>query len=199
MTMPDLEGGRLDDGRRVLGVWAGIQIAVAVGLVGGDQRDMRRQIDEIAAEQLEIGVDRAELDFAPAQRTREGCPLRTGIGEVELARDAALEQVEVGLQNDAGLHDVQIMDLLPVDARQNFSEKIGLLLVVALEADPIARADDRLEKRLCALRPRHLAAGEAGTSIQAGVPLAPLLLPVSGAVGVPTADGSWPICEIGAS
>ena len=35
-----LEGGRLDDGRRVLGVGAGIEIAVAVGADRGDQRDV---------------------------------------------------------------------------------------------------------------------------------------------------------------
>jgi hypothetical protein len=77
------------------------------------------------------------------------------------------------------------MDLLLVDARQNFREKIGLLLVVALEADPIARADDSLEKRLCTLRRRQLAVGVTGTCIQAGFPLAPLLLPVFGVAGVP--------------
>ena len=62
--MPSLEGGRLDDGRRVLGVRAGIEIAVAVGADGGDQRDVRRQIDEVAGEQLEIGMNGAELDLA---------------------------------------------------------------------------------------------------------------------------------------
>jgi hypothetical protein len=118
----------------------------------------------------------APSSILPPASAREGRPLRTRIGEVELARDAALEQVEMGLKNDAGLHDVQIMDLLPVDARQNFGEKIGLLLVVALEADPIARADDRLEKRLRTVRPHHLAACVMGTSFQAS---APLLIPVS--------------------
>ncbi len=35
-----LERGRLDHGRRVLGVGAGIEVAVAVGAHGGDQRDV---------------------------------------------------------------------------------------------------------------------------------------------------------------
>ena len=35
-----LEGGRLDDGRRVLGVRAGIEVAVAVRADCGDQRDV---------------------------------------------------------------------------------------------------------------------------------------------------------------
>ena len=134
----------------------------------------------------------------PPASAREGRALRTRIGEIELARDPALEQVEVGLENDAGLHDVQIMDLLPVDACQNFRKKIGLLLVVALEADSIARADDRLEKGLCTLRPRHLAACVMGTCFQAGAPLVPLFLPVFGMAGVPLADALCPTCKIGA-
>jgi hypothetical protein len=141
----------------------------------------------------------APSSILPPASAREGRALRTRIGEIELARDPALEQVEVGLENDAGLHDVQIMDPLPVDARQNFREKIGLLLVVALEADPIARADDSLEKRLCTLRRRQLAFGVAGTCIQAGFPLAPLLLPVFGVAGVSPADALCPIWKIGAS
>jgi hypothetical protein len=74
----------------------------------------------------------APSSILPPASAREGRALRTRIGEIELARDPALEHVEVGLENDAGLHDVQIMDLLPVHACQNFREKIGLLLVVAL-------------------------------------------------------------------
>ena len=70
-TMPDLKAVASTMVGRVLGIWAGIEIAVAVGLNGGDQRDMRRQIHEIAGEQLDIGVDRAEFDLARAQRTRD--------------------------------------------------------------------------------------------------------------------------------
>ena len=173
-----LEGGRLDDGGRVLGVGARIEIAVAVGLPGGDQRDVRRQIHEVASEQLDIGMDGAELDLAADQRARERGPLRARIGEVELARDAALEQVEMRLENDSRLHDMEIVDSRPVDACQDLGEKVRLLLVVALEADPVAGADDRLEQRLRALRRHHLAAGVAGACIQAGVSLAPLLLPL---------------------
>ena len=104
-----LERGRLDDGRRVLGVRAGIEIAVAVGADGGDQRDVRRKIDEVAGEQLEIGVNGAELDLAAEQHARDARRLRTGIGIVELLRDAAIEQVEMLRQHDAGLHHVQII------------------------------------------------------------------------------------------
>ena len=104
-----LERGRLDDGRRVLGVRAGIEVAVAVGADRGDQRDVRRQVDEVAGEQLEIGVDRAELDLAAEQHARDARRLRTGIGIIELLRDAAVEQVEMFRQHDAGLHHVQIV------------------------------------------------------------------------------------------
>src|SRR4029077_18521995 len=58
-----LEGGRLDDGGRVLGIGAGIEIAVAVGLHGGDQGDVGRQVHEVAGKQLDIRMDGAELDL----------------------------------------------------------------------------------------------------------------------------------------
>ena len=111
------------------------------------------------------------------ERARERRTLRARIGEVELAGDAAFEQVEMGLENDSRLHDMEIVDSRPVDVRQDLGEEIGLLLVVALEADAIARADDRLEKRLRVLRRHHLAVGVPRTGLQAGVSLAPLLLP----------------------
>jgi hypothetical protein len=66
----------LADGGRVLSIGAGIEIAVAVGLHGGDQRDVRRQVHEVAGEQFEIGMDGAKLDFAGGQRTRDRGALR---------------------------------------------------------------------------------------------------------------------------
>jgi hypothetical protein len=38
---------------------------------------------------------------------------------------------------------VEIVDSHRVDAWQDLREEVGLLLVVALEADPVAWADDR--------------------------------------------------------
>ena len=74
-TMPVLEGGRLDDGRRVFGVGPGVEIAVAIGADRRDQRHMRRQVDEVAGEQLEIGVDGAELDLPGVQQPRDAAAL----------------------------------------------------------------------------------------------------------------------------
>jgi len=61
---------------------------------------------------------------------------------------------------------------------QDLGKKVGLLLVVALDTDPVAGADDRLEKRLRALRRHHLAAGVPRACIQADASLAPLLPPL---------------------
>jgi hypothetical protein len=76
----------------------------------------------------------------PAASARDRGPLRARIGEVELARDAPLEQIEMGLENDSRLHDMQIVDSRPVDACEDLGEEVGLLLVVALKADPVAGA-----------------------------------------------------------
>src|SRR5258705_13261108 len=119
-----------------------------------------------------------ELDLPARERSRKRSTLRARIGKVELARDAALEQVEMSLENDSRLHDMEIVDSRPVDVRQCLGEEVGLLLVVALEADPVARADDRFKKCLSLVRRHHLAAGVVRTCIQAGASVAPLLLPV---------------------
>src|SRR5271154_216350 len=103
------EGGRLDDCRSVLSIGAGVEIAVAVGLPSDDQRDVWRQVHKVAGEQLDIGMDGAELDLAGVQCARDRGALRARIGEIELACDAPLEQVEMGLQNDSRLHDMKIV------------------------------------------------------------------------------------------
>ena len=71
-----LEGGRLDDHRRVLGIGAGIKVAGGIGGLGRHQADARRQIDEVAAEQFQIGVDRADRDAAGARQIGEPARLR---------------------------------------------------------------------------------------------------------------------------
>ncbi len=84
----------------------------------------------------------------------------------------------MSLEDDSRLHDMEIMNPRPVDVRQRLREEVGLLLVVALEADPIARADDGFEERLHPVRRHHLAAGVVRARIQAGASLGPLFLPV---------------------
>src|ERR1700675_3573917 len=74
---------------------------------------------------------------------------------------------------------MEIVDLRRIDVRQDLGEKVRLLLIVALETDAVAGADDRLEKRLRVLRRYHLAVGEAGHRHEAVSSLAALLLPVS--------------------
>src|SRR5271155_4392731 len=106
---------------------------------------MRGQVNEVAGEQLDISVYRTKLDLPGFKRTRDGRALRAGIGKVELAGDATLEQIEMRLQNNAGLDDVQIVDVRRINARQDLREEVGLLLIVAFETDAIARADHRFE------------------------------------------------------
>ena len=90
-----LERRRFGDDRRVLGVRSRVQIAVAIGRLRGDERDVGRQIDEIAAEQFEIGVDRADRDLTIARELREARRLRTGKRKIQPRRDAVLEHVEM--------------------------------------------------------------------------------------------------------
>lgn len=172
-----LERGGFDDGRRVLGVRAGVQVAVGVGADGGDQRDLRRQIDEVAREQLEIRVHRAERDLAAEQQLRDALRLRARIGEVEPLRDAALEHVEMLGQHDARLHHVQVVDLRVVDVGERDGEQVGLLLVVAFEAHAIARPQHRFEQRDGVARIDALAARERRAGRDACVARLPRVIP----------------------
>lgn len=142
-----LEGRRFDDGRRVLGIRARIQIAVRVGAHRGNQRDARRQVDEIPGEQFEIRMHGAERDLAAEQHLRNALRLRTGISEIEPRGDPAFEDVEVFRQHDAGLDHMQAVHPFRRDGGERGSQHIGLLLVVAFEADPVPRPQHRFQQR----------------------------------------------------
>ena len=116
-----LESGGFGDRRGVLGTRAGIEVAVFVRLVGGDQRDIGYQIDEQARIQFDIGMDGADFEHA-------GDPL--------------FEQVEMFRQTDARHDHVQVMQFVRICLRQHACEKIGLFLVVAFQYDTVARGDE---------------------------------------------------------
>ena len=112
------ERGGLDDRRRVLGVGAGVEVAGGVGGLRRDQRDARRQVDEVAARTARgrCGSRRSRCGRC-RHELREPRALRPGEREVELRRDAALEHVEVLGQRQHRLHHVQVVHARRVDAR----------------------------------------------------------------------------------
>ena len=97
----------------------------------------------------------------------------------------SLEQVEMRGQHDARLHHVQVVDLRRIDARQRLGKQVGLLLVVAFEADPIARADDGFEKIHQRVGPHGLARRVAACGCD------PRLTP--GLLCIPTPHGHSPV------
>ena len=66
------EGRGLHDGGGVFGVGAGVEVALGVGAVRGDQRDLGREVHEVAGEQLQVGVDGTDLDAAPVRPDAPG-------------------------------------------------------------------------------------------------------------------------------
>jgi len=71
-----LEGRGLHDGGRVLGVGPGVQVALGIGHLRGDERNLGSEIDEVPAEQFQVGVDGPDLDAAPLHQL--GQPARLG-------------------------------------------------------------------------------------------------------------------------
>ena len=122
-------------------------------------------------------MDRAELDLAAEQHARDARRLRAGIGVVELLRDAAVEQVEMLRQHDAGLHHVQIVHLGEIDRKQRAAEQIRLLLVVALQANPVARPDDGFQQPRGVARLDDLAARQLRAGFDAGIARFAVTLP----------------------
>lgn len=87
------EGGGLHQRRGVFGARSGIEITPAVGLIAGDQRHVRAEIDIQAGVEFDIGVDGADLQLAVLQQLRNAQALRAGEGEVQLTGDALLEDI----------------------------------------------------------------------------------------------------------
>ena len=94
------------------------------------------------------------------------------------------EEVEVLGEHDAGLHDVDVVQHLRVGLGERARQEVSLLLVVALEAEPVARLDDRLEQLGNVARRHDLALGETRPRRQPRVAVDLLLAPVAHAVSL---------------
>ena len=171
------ERGGFHQRRRILGARARVQVAVAVGLVAGRQYDVRRQVDIEPRIQLDIGVDGAYFQQPVFQELRDPHALGAGIGKVELAGDAALEQVQVLHPAHARDDHVQVMQARRIGLGQRPRQEIGLLLVVAFQHHAVAGGGNGFEESHDVAGGHHLARGD----LRAQVLAAPLL----GAARVP--------------
>jgi len=120
----------------------------------------------------------AHFEQAVFQQLADAQALRAGEGEVELACDAALEQVQVLGAADAGHDHVQVVQALRVGLGQRTREKVGLLLVVALEHHAVAGGDQQFEGFDDPLGGQHHTVGQVTDAVQAalllGAPPGPL-------------------------
>ena len=112
------ERRRLGDGRRILCVRAGVEIAFAVGLIGDDKCDLRRQVHQHAGVEFEIGVDRPDLHRPVRDQFGELAALRSRVGEIQAVRDTALEHGEMVGQRQHRLHHVQVVHPRRIHLRQ---------------------------------------------------------------------------------
>ena len=139
------ERGGLGDRRRVLGVRAREEIPLAVGLRPAQEDHAGNQVDEHPGIELDVGVNGADFDGPVADHLGHPNALRAGEGQIELAGDAALEEVEVLRQADRRDQHVQVMDHRRIHRRERPGEEIRLLLVVSLEGDAVTRSQERLQ------------------------------------------------------
>jgi len=90
--------------------------------------------------------------------------LRSGVSKIQPGRDASFEHGEMVGQRQDGLHHVQIVDPRWIHTRQGRGEKIGLLLIVALDRHAVAGLNDRFKQLGCAIRGAELPARAADRS-----------------------------------
>ncbi len=136
-------------------------------------------------------MHRAQLDAPAEQQPGDALRLRARVGVVEAPRDAALEHVEMLGQHDARLHHVQVVDPAAVDFRERGGQQVGLLLVVPFQADPVARAQYRLEQRGGILGRHPLAAREMRACREARVACLLRLIPCRHCVSPAMRIRSW--------
>ena len=154
------KGRRLDNRGRLLGIGGEEQVALAIGLRGGDQRDPRRQVDVVARVEFVVGVDGADRELLRLDQVGDGAALRAGVAEVDLLDHALLEELDMGRQRDAGHHEMDVAQVLLFQRGELVSEEVRLLLVVAFEAEDVARLDDAPEDLGHLVGAHELAAGQ---------------------------------------
>ena len=120
----------------------------------GDQGHARGQVDEVAAEQFQVGVDGTDLDAPFSHQVGQAHRLRAGEREVQFRSDTTLEYIQMRGQRQHRLHHVQVVHAGRIKIGQGLGEEIGLLLVVALQADLVAGLQQ------CMQQPAYVAGGD---------------------------------------
>ena len=87
------EGGWFDQCRSVFSARAGVDVAGAVGHETGREHDVGNQVHHQPRVEFDVGVDRADFQQAVFQQLADAQALGTGEGKIELAGNAAFEQV----------------------------------------------------------------------------------------------------------
>ncbi|MNV09412.1 hypothetical protein D3C71_999020 [compost metagenome] len=161
------EGRRFDQRRGVFGARPGVDVAGAVGHEAGREHDVGNQVHHQPCVELDVGVDRADFQQAVFEQLADAQALGAGEREVELAGDAAFEQVQVLGASDAGHDHVQVMQLRGVGLGQGTGKEIRLLLVVAFEHHAVARQDQRLQRRDDVIGGQHHTVGKTSHQLEA--------------------------------
>ena len=92
-------------------------------------------------------MDRPDHHRPVRDQFGELAALRPRESKIQPARDATLEHGEMVGQRQHRLHHVQIVQPCRIGLRERGGQKIGLLLIVALDSDAVARFDDCFEQQ----------------------------------------------------
>ncbi len=122
-------------------------------------------------------MDRTDFQQAVFQQLTDAQALRTGEREVQLARNALLEQVQVLGAADARHDHVQVMHLARIDFGQRAGEEVRLLLVVAFKHHTITGNQQGLQRRDDVVGRQHHTIGQRPHLLQTPLLLAATTCP----------------------
>ncbi|MCY1243286.1 hypothetical protein D9M72_562940 [compost metagenome] len=124
-------------------------------------------------------MDRAHLELPVLQELRDADALRPRVREIQLARDAAFEQVEMLDPAHARNDHVERIHARRIDLRERARQEVSLLLVVAFQHHAVAGRQHGLQEGDDVAGRDHLAVGNgcgvllaARLGFPAGIPLA---------------------------
>ena len=91
-------------------------------------------------------MNSTQLNLAVANVLSQASRLRAREREVHLLGNALVENIQMGWNREHRLDHMQVVHLLNIHFAKALRQKVGLLLVIALDVHLVPRANHRLQK-----------------------------------------------------
>ena len=110
-----VKSGRFHQGRRVFRTVTRIEVAVAVCLLGGHKADVGGKIDKESGIEFKVGMDGTDFQGIFFEHLGQPHTLDAGVGEVDLACDPPVKNIEVLVSGYRGDQHGDVIDLFRIN------------------------------------------------------------------------------------